>query len=97
MRTYRKAGEPASVIVGATSQLAAALAVSPAAARAVYDDTTKRFEALYGKEDAEWFMTWGRHHLTGFADDLAKCQTSGVDCAKECMLGCKLEKEASNG
>ena len=61
MKTYRRAGENHSVLVGSSSQLADALAVSPAAARPVYDDTTARFEALYGKEDAQWFMTWPEH------------------------------------
>lgn len=61
MRTYRRAGENHSVIVGSSSQLAAALATSASTAGRVYDETTQRFEALYGKEDARWFMTWPDH------------------------------------
>lgn len=65
MRTFRRAGQTNSVVVGKSSQLAEALSISVAAAGRVYDDTTKRFVALYGKEDAEWFMTWGIQRSQG--------------------------------
>ena len=58
MRTFRRAGETNSVIVGSSSQLEQALKVSAAAARDVYDATTKRFVALYGADNAQWFMNW---------------------------------------
>jgi hypothetical protein len=67
METYRKVGETVSVLVGEGSQLAKALAapakVAASLARDVYDETTKRFVALYGAEDAEWFMNWSPSHV----------------------------------
>lgn len=58
MRTYRRAGEPYSVLVGSGSQLGQALDASASSGARVYDETTKRFIDLYGKEDAEWFMNF---------------------------------------
>lgn len=42
------------------SQLEAAMAISPAAAKKVYDETTERFDALYpnAKADRIWFENW---------------------------------------
>lgn len=60
-RTYRRAGQPCSILVGESSQLAAALNTSASAGAKVYDETAQRFEALYGKEDAKWFMDWPLH------------------------------------
>jgi len=44
-----------STYVGKNSNLALALEKSETEAKKVYNDTTQRFEALYGKEDASWF------------------------------------------
>lgn len=97
MRTFRRAGEPCSVLVGSGSQLAQALSVSAAAARNVYDETTQRFISLYGAEDAEWFMHWEppKPYLTGYTDELLKCQASTFDCAHECRLRCMCDARSS--
>lgn len=44
------------------SQLAQAVAESPAAAKKVYEATTARFDALYprAQQDRIWFEQWGR-------------------------------------
>lgn len=42
------------------SQLAAAIAESPAAAKKIHDETAARFDAMYpgAKDDRVWFSTW---------------------------------------
>lgn len=47
-------------LAGKGSQLAGAIAESPAAAKKVYDATTERFDALYpdAKDDRIWFKNW---------------------------------------
>lgn len=46
-------------LAGKGSQLAAAIAESPEAAKKVYDATTARFDAMYAgaKGDRIWFIT----------------------------------------
>lgn len=47
-------------LAGKGSQLAEAIAAGPSAAKAVYDATTTRFDALYpgAKDDRIWFKNW---------------------------------------
>lgn len=41
-----------------SSALAAAIALSQAAAKKVYEETTQRFNALHSEADRAWFRSW---------------------------------------
>lgn len=51
-----------STYVAKNSMLALALEKSETEAKKVYNDTTARFEALYGKEDATWMYNKAKEY-----------------------------------